>query len=425
MSGSDTDIRARYSHREGGTIRASVRLRAPACHDRDEGGYHGGVTGKPSALIYLDNNATTPVDPRVADAVVAALRDAWGNPSSGHSAGRRARVVVEEARDRVAACLGARPDEVLFTSGGTESDNWALRGVASARGGGHVVTTAVEHPAVLATARALEREGRVRLPVVGVDRFGRVDPGEVASALAADTVLVSVMLANNEVGTLEPVAEIAALCRRRGVAVHTDAAQAVGKVPVDVEALGVDLLTVAGHKVYAPKGVGALFVRRGTALDPLLRGAGHERGLRAGTENVPGIAGLGAACEIARREGAADAARLAVLRDDLEARLAAGFPALVRHGHPRERLPNTASVAFPRVDATALLEALAEEVAASPGAACHTGAAQPAAVLTAMGVDTATALATVRFSLGRLTSAADVETAATRVLAAARGLAGP
>ncbi len=380
------------------------------------------MTNPDEPFVYLDNNATTAPDPRVVEAVVAALRDGWGNPSSGHLAGRRARALVDAARARVAACVGAEPDEVLFTSGGSESDNWAIRGVATAHGGGHVVTTAVEHPAVLATARALAAEGLIRLTVVGVDRSGRVDPGDVAAALAPDTVLVSVMLANNEVGTLEPVAEVAAACRRRRVPVHTDAAQAVGKVGVDCAALGVDLLTVAGHKLYAPKGVGALVVRAGGAIAPLVLGAGHERGLRAGTENVPGIVGLGVACEIVRAELAAETPRLAALRDDLEARLTAGFPALVRHGHPRERLPNTASVAFPGVDANALLAALADRVAASPGAACHTGAVHPSAVLTAMGVDAATALATVRFSVGRFTTAAEVAAAADRVLAAVREL---
>ena len=380
------------------------------------------MTSEREHLIYLDNNATTPVDPRVTDAVVRALRDGWGNPSSGHRAGRLARDLVEGARAQVAACLGARPDEVLFTSGGSESDNWAIRGVLPSAVGCHVVTTAVEHPAVISTARALEREGRIRLTVVGVDRFGLVDPDEVGRALAPDTVLVSVMLANNEVGTLEPVAEIAAACRRRGVLVHTDAAQAVGKVPVDVGALGVDMLTVAGHKLYAPKGIGALFLRRETTLQPLVRGAGHERGLRAGTENVPGIAGLGTACEIVRQELAAGIPRLASLRDDLERRLTLGFPALVRHGHPERRLPNTASVAFPGLDANALLEEIADKVAASPGAACHTGAVQPSAVLAAMGVDAATALATVRFSVGRFTTGEDVEEGVRLVLQAVRRL---
>jgi cysteine desulfurase len=380
------------------------------------------VTSERKGPIYLDNNATTPVDPRVAEVVVSALRDGWGNPSSGHRAGRLARDLVESARTQVAACLGALADEIVFTSGGSESDNWAIRGVLPPAGGGHVVTTAVEHPAVISTARALERQGRLRLTVVGVDRCGFVDPDEVVRALAPDTVLVSVMLANNEVGTLEPVAEIAAACRRRGVLLHTDAAQAVGKVPVDAGALGVDMLTVAGHKLYAPKGIGALFLRRGTTLEPLVHGAGHERGLRAGTENVPGIAGLGAACEIVRKELAAEAPRLTSLRDDLERRLAAGIPTLVRHGHPERRLPNTASVAFPGLDANALLDEIADQVAASPGAACHTGAVHPSAVLTAMGVDAATARATVRFSVGRFTTAADVEEGARLVLAAVRRL---
>ncbi|MGD1147069.1 MAG: cysteine desulfurase family protein [Thermoanaerobaculaceae bacterium] len=380
------------------------------------------MTSERKGPIYLDNNATTPVDPRVAEVVVSALRDGWGNPSSGHRAGRLARDLVESARTQVAACLGALADEIVFTSGGSESDNWAIRGVLPPAGGGHVVTTAVEHPAVISTARALERQGRLRLTVVGVDRCGFVDPDEVVRALAPDTVLVSVMLANNEVGTLEPVAEIAAACRRRGVLLHTDAAQAVGKVPVDAGALGVDMLTVAGHKLYAPKGIGALFLRRGTTLEPLVHGAGHERGLRAGTENVPGIAGLGAACEIVRKELAAEAPRLTSLRDDLERRLAAGIPTLVRHGHPERRLPNTASVAFPGLDANALLDEIADQVAASPGAACHTGAVHPSAVLTAMGVDAATARATVRFSVGRFTTAADVEEGARLVLAAVRRL---
>jgi cysteine desulfurase len=373
-------------------------------------------------LIYLDNNATTPVDPRVLEAVVAALERGWGNPSSGHRLGRVAREFVETARGQVAACLGARADEILFTSGGTEADNWALAGTVSARGGGHIVTTAVEHPAVLATARMLERTGRARITVVGVDRDGLVDVEDVVRALERDTALVSVMLANNEVGTLQNVAGIAAACRARGVLLHTDAAQAIGKIAVDVGALGVDLLTVAGHKLYAPKGVGALFVRRGVAIEPLIRGAAHERGLRAGTENAPGIVGLGAACEITTQELASDGARLAALRDRLEAALAAGVPDLVFHGHRQLRLPNTASIAFPGTDANALLEALAEDVAASPGAACHTGAVHPSSVLTAMGVDAATALATVRFSLGRFTTPRDVEEGARRVIAAVRAL---
>jgi cysteine desulfurase len=382
------------------------------------------MDGLPAELIYLDYNATTPVDPRVAEVMRDALERLWGNPSSGHRLGREARLAVESAREQIAASLGAEPGEIVLTSGGSESDNWAIRGVVAALGGGHVVTSAVEHPAILEVVQALEREGAIRLSVVGVDRFGRVDPAAVTAAIAADTVLVSLMLANNEVGTLQPVAEIAAICRQRGVLLHSDAAQAVGKVPVNVRALGVDLLTVAGHKLYASKGVGALYVRRGVTLAPMIRGAGHERGLRAGTENVASVVGLGLACEIAAAELADETPRLRALRDRLEAALAAGVSSLVRHGHPELRLPNTASCAFPGFDANLLLSRLADEVAASAGAACHTDEVTPSHVLTAMGVDLATARATVRFSVGRFTTEAEVDEATRRVVAVVRGAAG-
>jgi cysteine desulfurase len=381
------------------------------------------VSETPSELIYLDCNATTPVDPRVVAAMSDALARLWGNPSSGHRRGVEARAAVERAREQVAACLGAEPGEIVFTSGGSESDNWALLGVLAQHPGAHVVTSAVEHPAVLEPLRAAERRGELSLTVVGVDRFGRVDPAAVAAAMTADTVLVSVMLANNEVGTLEPIVEIAALCRERRALLHTDAAQAVGKIPVDVHALGVDLLTVAGHKLYAPKGVGVLFVRRGVGLAPLIRGAGHERGLRAGTENVASLVGLGLACEMAAADLAEEAPRLAALRDRLEAALAAGVPGLVRHGHPELRLPNTSSCAFPGFDANLLLSRLADAVAASAGAACHTDEVTPSHVLTAMGVDLATARATVRFSVGRFTTKAEVDEGARRVIAVVGGVA--
>ncbi len=376
-----------------------------------------------SDFIYLDYNATTPVDPAVARAADEAMRTLWGNPSSGHRLGLQARRAVEEARAQVAACLHARPQEIVFTSGGTEADAWAVLGSVEARGGGHVVASAVEHAAVLAPARELARQGRIRLTELPVDRHGQVEVGQLAEALAADTVLVSVMLANNEVGTVQPVAEVAELCRRRGVVCHTDAAQAVGKIPVQVDELGVDLLTVAGHKLYAPKGVGALYVRAGTLLAPLLRGAGQEGGRRAGTESVPLIVALGVACTLAAGDLAAEGRRLAALRDRLEVLLMEGFPGMIRHGHPSQRLPNTASVAFPGVDAHALLASLADSVAASAGAACHSGHSTPSHVLTAMGVEAATAAATVRFSVGRFTSPAEVEEGAARVLAAARRLA--
>ncbi len=374
--------------------------------------------------IYLDYNATTPVDPRVAEAMRPYLTRVFGNPSSLHAAGRRARRAVERARQQVAAAVGADPEEIVFTSGGSESNNLALRGVVAARGGGHVITSAVEHPAVLEPLRALAREGAIRLTVVGVDARGRVDPDEVVAALAADTVLVSLMLANNEVGTLQPVREVAARVRPRGVLVHTDAAQAVGKIPVDVRELGVDLLTIAGHKLYAPKGIGALYVRRGVRLEPLIRGAGHEMGLRAGTENVLEIVGLGAACELAAAEVGEERSRLEALRDLLERLLREGLERIVVHGDRKRRLPNTASVAILGVDAGLLLARLADEVAASAGAACHTEAAEPSHVLAAMGVPAEVARSTVRLSVGRFTTEAEVRRAAERIVAVARELRG-
>ena len=344
------------------------------------------------------------------------LTGCFGNPSSTHIEGRKAKAALEEARERVARCLGCRPVEVVFTSGGSESNNLAIRGLVEARGGGHVITSAVEHPAVLEVVLALENEGRISLSIVGVDRFGRVDPAAVASALRDDTMLVSLMLANNEVGTLQPVAELAFLCRERGVAMHTDAAQAVGKVPVDVGELGVDLLSVAGHKLYAPKGVGALYVRDGVEITPQIRGAAHERGLRAGTENVLLAAGLGAACELAGAEVEAEQERLAGLRNRLLELFHEGFTGVVEHGDPANRLPNTLSVAFPGVDASRLLVDLGDEVAASAGAACHSEGVAVSHVLEAMGVDEATARSTVRFSVGRFTTEEDIDRAAALIV---------
>jgi len=371
------------------------------------------------SLIYLDYNATTPIDPRVAEAMGPFLTGGFGNPSSTHAEGRRAKSVLEEARERVAHCLGCSPCEMVFTSGGSESNNLAIRGLVEARGGGHVITSAVEHPAVLEVVLALEIERRIALTIVGVDRFGRVDPGAVAAALRDDTVLVSLMLANNEVGTLQPVTEVAALCRERGVAIHTDAAQAVGKVPVNVTDLGVDLLSVAGHKLYAPKGVGALYVRDGVEIMPQIRGAGHERGRRAGTENVLLAVGLGTACELALNEVAEEQERLTDLRSRLALGLRAGCGDLVEHGHPEDRLPNTLSVAFPGNDAGGLLGDLAEDLAASAGSACHSGATMISYVLQAVGVEPALARSTVRLSLGRFTTEEEIDRATSLILNAA------
>jgi len=368
------------------------------------------------SLIYLDYNATTPVDPLVAEAMGPFLTGFFGNPSSTHAEGRKAKSALEEARVRVAGCLGCPPSEVVFTSGGSESNNLAIRGLVEARGGGHVITSVVEHPAVLEVVLALEIEGRIALSLVGVDRFGRVDPEAVAAELRDDTVLVSLMLANNEVGTLQPVREVAALCHEHGVAIHTDAAQAIGKVPVNVNDLGVDLLSVAGHKLYAPKGIGALYIREGIEIEPQIRGAGHEQGRRAGTENVLLVVGLGAACEVADGEDAAEAKRLASLRDRLLALLRESFPDLVAHGDPEHRLPNTLSVAFPGHDASGLLDSLADELAASAGSACHSGATMISYVLHAMGVDAEIARATIRLSVGRFTTEEEIDRAAGLIL---------
>jgi cysteine desulfurase len=369
-------------------------------------------------FIYLDYNATTPTDPRVAAAMTPYLTGFFGNPSSGHRAGREAKAAVEEARGQVAACLGCGAEEIVFTSGGSESNNLALRGVVAARGGGHLVTSAVEHPAVLEVVLAMEMEGLIQLTVVGVDASGRVDPAEVAGALRDDTVLVSLMLANNEVGTLQPVGEISELCRDRGVLVHTDAAQAVGKIPVDVDALGVDLLTVAGHKLYAPKGIGALYIRQGVEIEPLIRGAGHERRLRAGTENILEMVGLGAACALVRDEPPDEHSRLESLRDRLRKRLTNAIDGTTEHASGADRLPNTLSISLPGAHAGDLLDAIGDEVAASAGAACHGLNIQVSHVLAAMGVSTEVALGTIRLSVGRFTTEDEVDEGAKVILEA-------
>jgi cysteine desulfurase len=369
--------------------------------------------------IYLDHNATTPIAPEVLDAMRPYLEERFGNPSSAHEHGALARQAVERARVQVAALVGCEPDSVVFTASGSEADNLAIKGVAFARlsHGEHIITSAIEHPAVLGACRYLERRFGYRLTILPVDRFGTVDPEDVRRAIEPGTVLVSVMHANNEVGTLEPIAEIAGVAREHRIACHTDAAQSVGKVPVDVDELAVDLLTLTGHKLYAPKGVGALYVRPGTQLDSLIHGAGHEHGLRAGTENVPYIVGLGAACALAAerlRAGAPD--RMRGLRDRLHAALRSTVPGLALNGHPEQRLPNTLNVSFPNQDGESLL-ARTPSVAAATGSACHSGRTDPSTVLTAMGLDAQRALGAVRLSLGHDTTAADVDAAATALAA--------
>lgn len=373
--------------------------------------------------IYLDYNATTPVDPQVAAAMQPFLHAGFGNPSSSHAYGQRAHAAVRKARDEVAALIGAHAAEIVFTASATEANNLALLGVARALPDRrHVVVGAVEHPAVMQPALHL-RECGWDVSVVPVDATGRVDPREVAAALRPDTALVSVMHANNEVGTIQPIAEIAALARANGSLMHADAAQSAGKVVLDVAELGVDLLTLAGHKMYAPKGVGALFVKRGTPIKPIQFGADQEHGLRPGTENVPHIAGLGAAARLAREALPAATANLATLRDDLHRRLAAEVPGLLLNGHAEQRLPNTLHVSFPGVSGRELLAAGADAVSASVGSACHSHGDAVSGVLAALGCDAARARGAVRLSVGRFTAAEEVATAAAALIAAWRRLA--
>jgi cysteine desulfurase len=349
--------------------------------------------------------------PEVVDAMLPYLREHFGNPSSGHLFGRRARDGVARAREQVAALLGCSPDEIVFTSGGTEANNLAIRGTTEARSDRrHVVTSVVEHPATASPCCWLERHGW-RVSWIAADADGRVKVEEVDVALGADTALVTIMHANNETGVLQPIADVARAAHRHGAIVHTDAAQSLGKIPVDVNALDVDLLSVAGHKFYAPKGVGALFVRRGTPLAPFTRGAGHERGIRPGTENVASIVGLGVASDIARRDLSAWTARVRELRDQFWTLLRERIPGLVLNGHVIERLPNTLNVRFPGVSGTALLTAT-PEIAASTGSACHDGHESPSTVVLAMGVPAAEAIGSVRLTLGRGTTREDITRAA-------------
>ncbi|HPR89695.1 MAG TPA: selenide, water dikinase SelD, partial [bacterium] len=361
--------------------------------------------------IYLDYNATTPIDPEVAAAMLPCLVTAFGNPSSTHWYGVQAKAAVEQARREVAGLIGAYADEILFTSGGSEANNLAIKGycLAHRERGRHLIISAVEHPAVVEVAAHLASLG-FEVTTLPVDAQAMVDPAALAAALREDTLLVSVMHANNEVGTIEPIAALAALAHARGALFHCDAAQSAGKIAVDVAALGVDLLSIAGHKLYAPKGVGALYLRRGVVLEKQIHGAGHEHDLRAGTENVLEIAGLGAACRIAARDLDAVTARLAGLRDRLYEGLAARLDGIHRNGHPQALLPNTLSISFHRIEANALLARL-EEVAASAGAACHSEAITISPVLAAMGVPLEWAMGTIRFSVGRMTTTEEIDRA--------------
>ena len=390
--------------------------------------------------IYLDYNATTPIDPAVLRAMLPYLEfdpnlnelGSYGNPSSTHAFGTRARDAVGAARVQVAALLGARPEEILFTSGGTESSNHAIKGSASGRRrsdlswlgrlmgrrvGGHLVLSAVEHPATAQPVEFLRRHG-CRVTVVPVDGAGMVSPDDVAKAIGPDTLLVSIMHSNNEVGTLMPIAEIARHTRKHGVLLHIDAAQSLGKVSVDVGALGVDLLTVAGHKLYAPKGVGVLYVRKGVTLETFMHGAGHEGGRRAGTENVPYVVGLGMACEIARKSLPEATRKLRALRDRLWDHLRDALGGrIVLNGHPEKRLPNTLNVSFVGHVGADLLASV-PGIAASTGSACHEGAVTMSPVLCAMGVRPEVGKGAVRLSVGRFTTDDEIDRAAELLLGA-------
>ena len=358
--------------------------------------------------IYLDFNASTPIAPVVADAMRPLLDQHFGNPSSGHWAGRPARDAVEHARGEIASLLGCAGDEVLFTSGGSEASNHVIKGLVFAASSQtpHLITTAVEHPAVLEPCRFVERLG-ARVTTVPVDRYGLVDPDDIRRAITPATVLISVMHANNEVGTIQPVAAIARIAREHAVLCHTDAAQSVAKLTTRVDDLGVDLLSLAGHKLHAPKGIGALYVRRGVRLTPLIHGGGHERGQRAGTESALLAAGLGAACRLAESDPCGD--RVLALRERFWHALRDRFgERVVLNGHPTARLPNTLSVAFPGRFGDEILAGL-DGVAASTGSACHTGRRTVSPVLAAMGAPTAVGLGTIRFSLGRTSTDAEVD----------------
>jgi cysteine desulfurase len=394
--------------------------------------------------VYLDHNATTPVEPSVLEAILPYLAGEFGNAASIHTFGQRARAAVETAREQVAGLIGARPQEIVFTSGGTEADNHAIFGavaaLASSRAGEsrntvedlerpfsvahlkHIITSSIEHEAVLNTCQELEKQ-RVAVTYLPVDRDGLVSPGQLRQAIRKETVLITVMHANNELGTAQPLEEIGRIAEEADIYFHTDAVQSAGKLPIDVNAMRLDLLSLSGHKFYAPKGIGALYIRGGTRLQQLLYGGHHQRGFRPGTENVAGIVGLGKAAELARKSLAEDAARVSALRDQLEQGLLSRVPHSHANGANAPRTPNTANIVFPGIEGEALVIALdLKGLACSTGAACSSGAVEPSHVLTAIGLTPDEARASLRFSLGRHTTAADIQFALQVVPAAVEQL---
>jgi cysteine desulfurase len=358
--------------------------------------------------IYLDYNASTPVDPHVLEEMLPYLKDRFGNPSSSHGFGIALRAGIEQARAQLSLLLGCEASEIIFTSGATESNNMVIKGIARAAGKGkHFITSRIEHPAVLEPCRQLERFG-YGVTYLPVDRYGLVDPADLEKAIRPDTALVTIMHSNNEVGTIQDIKELARIAASRGVLFHTDAAQSVGKARVQVDELGVDFLTVAGHKFYAPKGIGALYIKNGRTLQPMLHGAGHERGLRPGTENAAFIVGLGAACTVAMPILEAEGRRQGKLGRRLFDGLKQVGLSVHLNGHPEKKLPNTWNISFEGFTSTEVMEALTG-VAVSPGAACHGDLVEPSHVLTAMGVDVNLARGAIRFSLGRETTEAEID----------------
>ncbi len=375
--------------------------------------------------IYLDYNATTPHAAEVIEAIRPYLEEHFGNPSSSHWYGIKAKTAVEEARNHVANLINCKPHEVIFTSGGTESNNYAIKGVALSQleNGNHIITSEIEHPAVIKVCKYLEKKG-FQVTYLPVDEYGMINISDVEKTITSETVLITIMHANNEVGTIQPIEEIAEIIKKRGILFHTDAAQSIGKIPTDVTVLGVDLLSIAGHKVYAPKGIGALYIRNGVKLENFVHGAGQERGWRPGTENVIEIVGLGKACEIASRDLRENALHMKEMRDRLYKGLKDKWQDIKVNGHPEKRLPNTLNVSFHGMEANKLLSEIKEQVAASAGAACHAEGVEVSDVIRAMHVPLEWAKGTLRFSTGRMTTNQEIESSIERILYVLRKLEG-
>ncbi|OFV67122.1 MAG: cysteine desulfurase NifS [Candidatus Syntrophoarchaeum caldarius] len=359
--------------------------------------------------IYLDNAATSCVDPDVVEAMLPYFTKKYGNASSLHQFGREAKSAMEDARSKVADLIGADPREVIFTAGGTESDNLAIKGIAYRKGSGHIITSAIEHPAVLETCRALEKQG-FDLTYIGVDRYGRVNPQDVEDAIRNDTILITIMHANNEIGTIQPIEKISEIAGDKGIPFHTDAVQSVGKIPIDLETMKADILSISSHKIHGPKGVGALFIRKGTLIAPIIHGGGHEKGLRSSTENIPGIVGFGKACQIALERMSRDIPYMSGLRDRLIKGVLEGIEAAYLNGHPVDRLCNNAHFRFTAIEGESLLMSLdLEGIAASTGSACSSKKLAASHVLMAIGLDEVAAHGSLRLTLSRFNTREEVD----------------